>query len=275
MAFKNINKKTILITGVTSGLGHYLTNRFYKEKYNLILILKDKNKIKKIKKIKTNQDQKILKIVGNISNLKFINSLKNKIKKHFLQIDILINNAATQKPIGKFINNNFYVWEKNFYINFFGPIKIIYELINFLKKRNGLVINISGGGGTNGRENFSAYATSKTALIRFSEILALELKNMGIRINSISPGVMRTGMTSEIIKAGKKKTGNKEYLLAKKILKKNNTNMKKVFDIINFLSSERGISINGKILSAVWDNHENIIKNIKKDNNSYTLRRYI
>jgi hypothetical protein len=51
--------------------------------------------------------------------------------------------------------------------------------------------------------------------------------------------------------------------------------MNKVFELINFLLSKRGRSINGKILSAIWDNHENIIENIKKDNNSYTLRRYI
>lgn len=275
MAIKEISKKTILITGVTSGLGYYLANRFYREKHNLILILKDKKKIKIIKNIQSNQEQKILKIVGNVSDLKFINSLKNKIKKHFLYINILINNAATQKPIGKFINNNFNLWKKNFYTNFFGPIKIIFELISFLQKREGLIINISGGGGTRGRENFSAYGTSKTALIRFSEILALELKNKRIRINSISPGLMRTGMTNEIIKIGKKISGNEEYLLARKTLKKKNTNMNKVFELINFLLSKRGKSINGKILSAIWDNHENIIENIKKDNNSYTLRRYI
>jgi NAD(P)-dependent dehydrogenase (short-subunit alcohol dehydrogenase family) len=275
MAIKEIIKKTILITGVTSGLGYYLANRFYSEKHNLILILKDKKKIKKIKNIQSNQDQKILKIVGNISDLKFINSLKNKIKKHFLKINILINNAATQKPIGKFIDNNFNFWKKNFYTNFFGPIKIIFELMSFLQQRDSLIVNISGGGGTSGRENFSAYGSSKTALIRFSEILALELKKKGIRINSISPGLMKTGMTNEIIKTGKKMSGNKEYLLAMKTLKKNNTNMSKVFELIIFLLSKRGKSINGKILSAIWDNHENIIKNIKKDNNSYTLRRYI
>jgi 3-oxoacyl-[acyl-carrier protein] reductase len=275
MDIKKISKKTILITGVTSGLGHYLANRFYREKHNLILILKDKKKLKKIKNIQSNQNQKILKIVGNISDLKFTNSLTNKIKKHFLKINILINNAATQKPIGKFINSNFNLWKKNFYTNFFGPIKIIFELMSFLHKRESLIINISGGGGTSGRENFSAYGSSKTALIRFSEVLALELKNKGIRINSISPGIMKTGMTNEIIKIGKKISGNEEYMLARKTLKKKNTNMNKVFELINFLLSKRGKSINGKILSAIWDNHENIIENIKKDNNSYTLRRYI
>lgn len=275
MDIKKISKKTILITGVTSGLGHYLANRFYREKHNLILILKDKKKLKKIKNIQSNQNQKILKIVGNISDLKFTNSLTNKIKKHFLKINILINNAATQKPIGKFINSNFNLWKKNFYTNFFGPIKIIFELMSFLHKRESLIINISGGGGTSGRENFSAYGSSKTALIRFSEVLALELNNKGIRINSISPGIMKTGMTNEIIKIGKKISGNEEYMLARKTLKKKNTNMNKVFELINFLLSKRGKSINGKILSAIWDNHENIIENIKKDNNSYTLRRYI
>jgi NAD(P)-dependent dehydrogenase (short-subunit alcohol dehydrogenase family) len=147
--------------------------------------------------------------------------------------------------------------------------------MRFLHKRESLIINISGGGGTSGRENFSAYGSSKTALIRFSEVLALELKKKGIRINSISPGIMKTEMTNEIIKIGKKMSGNEEYLLARKTFKKKNTNMNKVFELINFLLSKRGRSINGKILSAIWDNHENIIENIKKDNNSYTLRRYI
>ena len=97
--------------------------------------------------------------------------------------------------------NNFKEWEKSFNINFYSIMIMTNTILPFMiKNNNGSIINIYGGGSTTSRPDFSSYAISKTALVRYTEILSDELSNTKIKVNSISPGVMATNMIKQVIK---------------------------------------------------------------------------
>src|SRR5947209_3358448 len=78
----------------------------------------------------------------------------------------------------------------------------------------GKIMNLSGGGASGPRPNFSAYATAKAGLVRFSEILALEVRDINIHVNCVAPGAMNTEMLRDILRAGPEKTGEGEYTQA-------------------------------------------------------------
>ena len=91
----------------------------------------------------------------------------------------MINNAAIQGPIGPSWTLTDYFIEKTIKINLLGPIFLSKLIIpKMIKNKEGVILNLSGGGATAARENFSSYAVSKTGLVRYSEILAAELKNL-------------------------------------------------------------------------------------------------
>jgi NAD(P)-dependent dehydrogenase (short-subunit alcohol dehydrogenase family) len=141
----------------------------------------------------------------------------------------------------------------------------------------GVIINISGGGATSPRPNFSCYSTTKAALVRFSETLAEELKDDNVRVNCISPGPMATPLLGEIINIGEERSGSKEFYDAKKIFQSQKLDMGKVTDLVLFLLSNASKGINGKIISAVWDNWREWPLDLEGLSNSdvFTLRRVI
>ncbi len=69
-------------------------------------------------------------------------------------------------------------------------------------QRAGKIINLSGGGATNPLPGISAYAASKAAMVRFTETLALEVKEFGIDVNAVAPGALATRLTDQLLAAG-------------------------------------------------------------------------
>ena len=89
---------------------------------------------------------------------------------------------------------------------------MVKEFLPYMKKnKKGKIIQISGGGATNPMPNISSYAASKSAIVRFMETLAIELKEYRIDVNSVAPGALNTDMLEQILKAGLKVVGNNFY----------------------------------------------------------------
>lgn len=277
MKFKN---KNVLISGATGGFGSALSIKYYKEGANLLLIGRSSNKLNilknKLTKDKTS-NQFIITIKLDLSNLDIIKKVINKELNNINKIDILINCAAIQGPIGKSWENNFKEWQKTFNTNFYSTMILTNTILPFmLKFKTGNIINISGGGSTSSRPDFSSYAISKTAIVRYTEILADELSNTKIKVNSVAPGIMATNMIKNVIKNKKNITNLKEFKTAQKVLSEGD-NMNKAIDLCIFLSSKESNRINGKLISATWDPWHllNSNKNNISESDIYTLRRIL
>ncbi len=108
------------------------------------------------------------------------------------------------------------------------------------------ILNLSGGGATGPRANFTAYASAKAALVRFSETLAEEVRDRGITVNCIAPGAMKTAMLGEVLKRGAESSGRREFAIAAKVFDEGGASMDRVADLALFLSSQAARGITGK-----------------------------
>ena len=277
MSLKN---KNVIITGSTGGLGSELAFKYLNEGANLILIGRDQLKLNNLKsklKKSTQHNQFIVTIKLDLSKLNSISKIIHKELKKISKIDILINCAAVQGPIGQSWENNFKDWEKSFNINFYSLMIMTNTILPYMLKNNsGSIINISGGGSTSSRPDFSSYAIAKTALVRYTEILADELSKTKIKVNAIAPGVMATKMIKQVIKFKKNITNIKEVVSAEKVLAEGD-NKQKAIDLCIFLSKKESNGISGKLISAVWDpwRHLSRYKSHLANSDIYTLRRII
>lgn len=271
------NKKIALITGASRGLGNFSAKRFWDEGFDLCLVSSNKNQLDQAEKDFCKKNgQKLSTFACDLSNRVEMNNLVNFFKKNFTHLNVLLNNAAIQGPIGPLMDNDLDLWEKTLQVNFYGPVFLVQALAPLMKgSENASIINISGGGATNARPNFSAYASSKVALVRFSECIAEELKDSGIRVNCVAPGAMNTSMLAEVLKTGLLSAGEKELAIAKKVFNEGGTSMEKVADLLIFLSSDKSLGITGKLISAIWDNWENWPNHLDQlaSKDLYTLRR--
>lgn len=108
-------------------------------------------------------------------------------------VSVLVNNAATLGPLGPFWDTAVADWWRAMDVNVRGPLLWTHAVLRrMIARRAGRIINVVSG--TTPMTYFSSYITSKTALIRFTECLALETKPFGIAAFAMLPGTVRTPM---------------------------------------------------------------------------------
>jgi 3-oxoacyl-[acyl-carrier protein] reductase len=168
--------------------------------------------------------------------------------------DILVNNAAVQGPIGPAWEVPWTEFEQALRFDLLVPIALCRAVIPSMKaKGRGWIINISGGGATSPRPMFTAYAAAKTALVRFTETLAIETAGYGIRVNAVSPGAFASAMTTAV-RAAAENAGAAEAATAQKVLDHDDTaNAEKAARLVVYLTLGEGRDVTGKLISAVWD----------------------
>lgn len=276
---KKVSTKIALITGASRGLGECFVRRFWNAGFTLCLVGRNKDSLKRISASLPHQNnQRIFLFDCDFSDIASVQSLPDSIKDQIQHMDVLINNAAIQGPIGPLWDNDVNEWKNTLQVNLFSPIILCRAFVPWMKETGGgSIINISGGGATSPRPNFSAYATAKSGLIRFSETLAVETKALGIRVNCIAPGAMQTEMLHEIVKKGEILAGKHEFDNAKNLIERGGSSMDKVANLALFLSSSMSNGITGKLISAVWDPWESLPEHLEDLDRTdiYTLRRIV
>ena len=257
------SKKTIIITGSNQGLGLEIAKFFALKNSNLILCARNKKKNLQSKKYFFKYKKNILFEKLDISKKNQVDKFFTKIFKKFKKIDILINNAGVYGPKGKSEKLSWAEWKKTIEINLLGSIYIINKIIpHFKKNKYGKIIQISGGGAASAFPYFSPYSVSKIGIVRFIENLSIELKNHKIFVNSVSPGPINTRMLEEVLKAGPNVVGKSFFKKSKKQKINGGTSIKKILELIEFLSHKKSDHISGKLISVLWDNWKIFHKNI-------------
>lgn len=266
----------VLITGGSKGLGVHLVRRFWLDGYNLVVVARNQVDIHAVlDELPKRNDQSATPMACDLADTAKVAMLLDSIQTTIPHLDVLVNNAAIQGPIGPLRENDLSAWQQALKVNLLAPVALCQGLIPLMKRPRGAsIINLSGGGATGPRANFSAYATTKAGLVRFSDTLADELKGDGIRVNCIAPGAMRTAMLQEVLQKGDA-AGKREVSLASEVFAKGGASMDRVADLALFLASDASKGISGKLISAVWDNWEQWPQHLDELSQSdvYTLRR--
>ena len=267
----------VFITGASRGLGAELAKAYWSSGWSLGLVSRDLDALKKVVDLLDKRiGQKIELFQADLGRPLEVDSLLQSIASTFPFINALVNNAAIHGPVGPLVTNDMKLWKEAIQVDLLSPVALCNGLIPLIKNAGGgSIINIAGGGATGPRENFSAYATAKAGLVRFGETLAKELVADKIRVNSISPGAMKTSLLEEVLDCDPDLTGVHEREIASKVFEFGGASLENVSELVIFLSSDAGKCITGKIISAVWDNWQEWPNHLDEliDSDLYTLRR--
>ncbi len=271
--------KTAIVSGASSGIGLKISERFIEKGANVIICSRSEKNLKFAYdhlKILKKKYQKIFIQKTDIAKTDEIDLLLENSFKEFKKIDILINNAGIIGPKGKFEELNWEEWKYALETNFLGSAYFIKQLLPHFKKNNyGRIVQLSGGGATQPVPFQSIYAASKAGIVRFIETIASEISEFNITANCLAPGALNTKITDELLQAGPEKLGKKIY---EKVLKQKESGgapMEKAVSLALALSTNDYPKLNGKLISAIWDDWENIHNyyEILNQTDVYTLRR--
>ena len=203
----NFKNKIVLITGGEGGLGKSICNKFLQLGAKVIVTTTKKKLIKKITKKK-------FYMYLDFNNKNTIQEFLNNLKK-ITKIDILINNAGINRL--SYINeiNEKYL-DEIYKVNLRGPILMTKQISKIMmKRRSGKIVNISSIFGIVGKSGRSLYSATKFGLVGLTKSTALDLAEYNILVNSVSPGVINTGLTKKILTSKEAKKMKKEIPLMK------------------------------------------------------------
>jgi NAD(P)-dependent dehydrogenase (short-subunit alcohol dehydrogenase family) len=274
--------KTCLITGASRGLGAAVARRFWREGANLVLAVREPASVASlIEDLGAGAERDVVVVPLDLHDVESVTSLVPRaLARGVATIDVLVNNAAVLGPIGKAWESPPREWASAISADLVSPALLCGAVVASMVKASaktsgGKIINLSGGGATGPRPSFSAYGAAKAGLVRFSETLAEEVRDLGISVNCVAPGPMGTDMLAVVERAGAGVAGDKEIAAAKKAREDGDKTLQAAVELIVFLASVESDGITGKLISAVWDNWRDFPAHLRELGSSdvFTLRR--
>jgi 3-oxoacyl-[acyl-carrier protein] reductase len=266
-----VKDKGVLITGAGRGIGKRLAIGFASRGARVGLLARSKAELDLANLEIEHAGGTSLRIRASVCDFEQMCAAVDRMRTHYGTLDILVCAAAIQGPIAPLAETNPKAWAATIETNLMGVMQSCRAVLpGMIERRSGKIIVLSGRGGADPRPWFSAYAASKTAVVRMVETLAEEVRDHNIQVNAMAPGGTYTNMTDEILKAGDR-AGWKEKEEAQQVRLTGGITPEKQIQLALFLASEESNHISGKLLHVNDDwkklEHANLTRDI------YTLRR--
>ena len=188
-----MNKKTIWITGGSTGIGKALAIKFANEGWNVAISARRENLLKEI----SEKYENIHSFQLDVTNKNKCNEVFDDIKNKFNNVDICFFSTGTWNP-KKEKDIDVEQIEDVFKVNFFGTVNSIKAVEKYFKeKKSGIITIVSSIAGYRGLPNSTGYGPSKSALNNLTESLYFDFKRFGVRVCLVSPGFIKTPMTDK------------------------------------------------------------------------------
>ena len=263
-----------LITGASRGLGRSIAREFWNRGASLALVARNRAALESLAAELPPDPARTIEISpADLGDPQAPADIAGHLGRKWDRLDALVNNAAIPGPIGPVWDNDWRQWQQTIQINLLAPVALCRLCIPWMP-RGAAVVNLSGGGATSPRANFSAYGTAKAGLVRFTETLALEAAPLGIRVNAISPGILNTDMVDAVLRAGPEKAGP-DYAKVLEVKHHGGQPPEKAAALAWYLASPASDGITGRLISAVWDPWSSLAAHAAdlQASDIYTLRR--
>ena len=239
MADLSLKNKTALVTGSTGAIGGSIAKKLLLLGANVIITGTNKKKIDVLRK---ELGPKSLSLIADLSKDKEIEDLYDQSIKKFKSIDILINNAGTNKDALS-IRMTKEQWDEVININLSAAFKLSQLVIkSMMKQKWGRIIGISSIIGIVGNAGQANYAASKVGMIALHKSLALEFASRRITVNCIAPGFIESPMTEVL-------SNEQKEIMLKKIPVGNVCKPDDVANCVAFLTEEKASFITGSTVN--------------------------
>jgi 3-oxoacyl-[acyl-carrier protein] reductase len=270
-----------IVTGASQGLGAAIAEEYVAEGASVLLCARGQQALRAVQEKLlplARASQQVLIQVADTANEAQVEALARAALAAFPHVDILVNNAGVYGPIGPLQDVDWREWVDAIHINLFGVVYPCRVMIPHFQQRNyGKIVNLSGGGATNPLPRISAYAASKAAVVRFTETLALELREHHVDVNAVAPGALATRLTDQLLEAGPERVGTAFHARMAKIKAEGGTPLQLGASLCAYLGSAESDGITGKLISAQWDPWRNLQQHRDDLDTTdiYTLRRIV
>jgi NAD(P)-dependent dehydrogenase (short-subunit alcohol dehydrogenase family) len=184
--------RVVVITGGSRGLGLVMARQLVREGARVCLLARDTEELDRASR-QFPHDAEVLTLRCDVRRRADVRHAMDRVLERWPAVDVLINNAGVIQvgPLEHMTPEDF---ENAMATHFWGPLHLMYECVPAMRRRRfGRIVNIASIGGRIAVPHMAPYSASKFALVGLSDAIRSELAQHGVRVTTVSPGLMRTG----------------------------------------------------------------------------------
>lgn len=186
--------RIIIVTGASQGIGEEIVRSFSRQGASMVLAARNKEKMVEIAR---DLPGPYLVCPTDVRDERSVQTMVEQTVERFGRIDVLINNAGTVEPLG-LLDMELDQWRDMIDTNLTGTFLCTREVVKYMKKDGGRIVNIASTAGLTARPGWSGYAASKAGVINFSQTMAEELRVYNILVFCICPGRTATNLRQRL-----------------------------------------------------------------------------
>ncbi len=237
-----------LVTGGGRGIGRTLALGLARAGADVVVVARTKVEVDAVAEAIRELGRRALAVTANIESRAGAQRAVDECAQHLGPPGVLVNAAAVQGPIGRFDTLDLDAWAYTVRVDLLGMAFVTHAVLqHMVAMRRGKIVNLSGGGSASPRPRFSAYTSSKAAVVRLTETLAEELLEANVQVNAVDPGATWTRMTEEVLEAGAT-AGPKALTEALKVWETGGTPPERQVELVIFLASSASDLVTGRLI---------------------------
>lgn len=188
-----------LVTGGSQGLGRAMAKALAEAGAYVTITARSQENLQETALLLQEAGHTVLALEGDVTNQASVEEIVRRTEQQWGAIDVLVNNAGALTGLGYIWETDPQKWWDSMEVNVRGPYLYTRAVLpNMLARKRGRIINIVSRIGTVALPAQSAYTVSKSALIRFTENVAIETKDRGISVFALHPGTIPTAMSLQM-----------------------------------------------------------------------------
>ena len=249
-----LSGKVAIITGAGRGIGRGIAMAFASEGAKVALVARTAAQVEDAAVEASRAGAEALAIPGDITKRDDVRRIVERAFERHSRIDILVNNAAILGPLGPFAGNDMDHWAATMELNVTALAACCSAVLpGMISQGSGKIINLSGAGVTRPSQTLSAYGTSKAAVIRFTETLALEVREHNIWVNALGPGQIDTEFLDPVVSAEHGSVDPSFVAQVRKTKAGQGASMDNAAALAVWLASGESNGLTGRLISATQD----------------------
>ena len=194
-----LNKKTAIVSGGSKGIGKAIALKYAQAGADVVICSRRKENLEAAVIEAESNGFSLIPFECNTSNFDSIQSVVDLTMDKFGKVDILVNNAATNPYYGPILNSEDSHWDKIFDVNVKGYFNFAKACsISMIKNNYGKIINVASIAAKTPLEGLGVYNISKAAVVMLTKVLAKELGQHNIQINTLAPGLIKTDFSKAL-----------------------------------------------------------------------------
>ena len=249
-----LHGKVAIVTGGGRGIGEAIALAFAREGARLAIASRTRAELDQVASKIENLGGQVQVIPTDVSKRDDVARLIEATLTAYGQIDVLVNAAGVYGPIGPMWDVDVDKWIQAMKINLFGTFMCCHAVLpHMIERRQGKIVNFSGGGATSPLPRFTAYGVSKTAIVRLTETLAEEVREFNIQVNAVAPGAVDTHLQDDVLAAGERAGDLLERIRRLRETGEGGVPRELPAELVVFLASDDSDGLTGKLIAAPYD----------------------